>query len=283
MNITRQVELLKNQLRKHRGLYTLYQMWFEKRCSMNPTQLHGLTYYGDPVNLKTIWEEQEIKLVNKLIPEVDYMINIGANIGYYSCFVASKGIRSIAVEPLRRNLKYLYQNIEINNLEDLIEVYPLALSNKTGLCHIYGRGGLASLIKGWYGQPINQYEVVPVTTFDKLFSTRFFGKRLLIIMDVEGNEFSILQESQNYLKMNPKPIWLMEIAIYPLINNKQTLNKDVFATFSYLYSNGYRAWWISDTLMEISKNHLDEFVSTHRERTLNFIFMDVDVSDSIGK
>lgn len=59
--------------------------------------------------------------------------DIGANIGLYSIYAASRGSRVLAFEPSAANYFLLNRNIEANAMDDRVIAYCLALSNKNGV------------------------------------------------------------------------------------------------------------------------------------------------------
>jgi hypothetical protein len=48
-------------------------------------------------------------------------------------------------------------------------------------------------------------------TLDTSLGQRFDKKRCLIIVDVEGAEYSVLQGASHFLVMTPKPVWIVEL------------------------------------------------------------------------
>ena len=57
--------------------------------------------------------------------------DVGGNVGLYSIYAAvSKNCNVVAFEPSVFNLELLARNIFLNNLQDKITIFPLALSNK---------------------------------------------------------------------------------------------------------------------------------------------------------
>lgn len=56
--------------------------------------------------------------------------DIGANVGSFSIYAATRGIPVIAVEPIPRNLLLLSQNININEVQNLCTLLPIALSGR---------------------------------------------------------------------------------------------------------------------------------------------------------
>ena len=57
--------------------------------------------------------------------------DIGANIGLYSIYNAIKNENSLTIsfEPSTSNLRVLSRNISVNNLDEKIKIFPLAVSN----------------------------------------------------------------------------------------------------------------------------------------------------------
>ncbi|MDT8308011.1 MAG: hypothetical protein RQ866_00660, partial [Bacteroidales bacterium] len=53
------------------------------------------------------FEPVETQLVKKILPNVDIVINIGANIGYYSLMALSNEKYVVAFEPIDINVRYL--------------------------------------------------------------------------------------------------------------------------------------------------------------------------------
>lgn len=79
-------------------------------------------------------EPETLEWIDSFESKVDHEIifwDIGANIGLYSIYAASKfeKIKVISFEPSTSNLRILTRNININKLQDKINVNQLALSN----------------------------------------------------------------------------------------------------------------------------------------------------------
>jgi len=63
----------------------------------------------------------------------DVLWDIGANVGVYSLYAATKGHTVLAFEPAPGNYYVLNRNIEINKLDDKISAYCVALNDKSHL------------------------------------------------------------------------------------------------------------------------------------------------------
>lgn len=98
----------------------------------------GFKLIGNESMEQGLFEPEETYLICKLLDHVDTFLNVGANIGYYCGHALLKKKPTIAFEPEPQNLKYLLKNIKANNWESMIEIYPVAMSNKVGIVEIYG-------------------------------------------------------------------------------------------------------------------------------------------------
>jgi len=75
-----------------------------------------------------VQDAMELNFLKKRLMKESVFIDIGANIGYYSCILASNGAgRIIAVEPHPFTRKRLAFNVHINNFDAIIQIAPYAL------------------------------------------------------------------------------------------------------------------------------------------------------------
>ena len=127
-----------------------------------------------------VYERDEISSFGQTIASrgIDMLLDVGANVGVYSCYALSKGVRTLAFEPVARNLRYLYRNVIDNGWAERCEVWPMAVSGRPGLRVFYdgARGASASLIAGWAGSDKRFAAVAPCTTLDLAVGTRFPGR-----------------------------------------------------------------------------------------------------------
>jgi FkbM family methyltransferase len=198
---------------------------------------YGFTLVGDPAIAAAGWEGDEIAAFISLLETHDVVVDIGANVGIYSCLAASRGKKTVAIEPLRRNLNYLYRNLWDNQLRN-VEVFPMGLAQAPGLGRIYGYGGIASFLPGWAQARETQSTLVPLTSLDAVVNGRFGGKRLLIKLDVEGFELEVLAGAVSTLDRIPKPTWLVEILFRGEVI-PGGLNSKFAETFAMFWERGY--------------------------------------------
>ena len=236
----------------------------------------GFRFSGNQSMQDGEFEVEETRLVRKLLPHADAVINIGANIGYYCCIALSGGKQVVAFEPISRNLQCLLRNIKANDWSDEIEVFPLALSDKAGVIEIYGGGTMASLVKGWSGVSEQYVTLVPASTLDQVLGTRFSGRRCLLLVDIEGAELPMLKGALSFVELNPKPIWLMEISTHEHQPEGVNINPNLLATFQVFWSRGYEAWTADSKCRLVLHDELENIIRTGQDTLLthNFLFIE---------
>ncbi len=235
----------------------------------------GFSLAGPDYVVKPDWEAEEKQVFLEYLDRSSVCIDIGANVGFYSCLAGSRGKQVIAFEPLPANLKFLYANIEHNSLTD-VEVFPLGLSDKPGLSRLYGIESMASFVSGWgkNRNPRNTYSVVPVTTLDNVTTGRFEGSQLLIKMDVEGFEYQVLKGARKMLDLDPKPYWLVENMLsHPTIPGG--FNERFGQVFDLFWRHKYKAACVTPDRSAVERADVEHWlaaVKTTSPGTDNFLF-----------
>jgi hypothetical protein len=98
---------------------------------------------------KGTFEPEETVLFKNLFRSADVFVDVGANIGFYTCIARLADKHVVAIEPLQKNLKYLYSNISGNGWND-IEVFPVGLNESPGLATLYGGSSTGASLIGIY-------------------------------------------------------------------------------------------------------------------------------------
>jgi len=191
-------------------LYRLSRDATNRRRSLQTP--YGFTLAGDPAMASKGYEAEEIQAFLGLLESHDTVLDIGANVGLYSCLAASRSKHTVCFEPSPRNLNFLYRNLWENQYSE-VEVFPLGLAARCGLGRIYGFGGISSFVPGWAQAHEAHSTLVPMTTLDAVTAGRFPESKLLIKMDVEGFELDVLAGAAATVDLNPKPTWLVEILL----------------------------------------------------------------------
>jgi FkbM family methyltransferase len=219
------------------------------------------------------FEVEETQIIASLLPKSDVFIDVGANLGYYSLLALHIGKTVIAFEPQQQNIQCLCLNLDINGWKNKAEVFPIALSDRSGLMTLYGASGpSASLIKNWAGYSSRFKKMVPVSKLDNILAGRFVGERLFIKIDVEGAEYSVLKGAMKTLNRGPKPVWLIEICLQEFHPNGK--NPDFENIFRLFWDNGYNAFTANAnvhlvTPADVTKWFAEGFSGS---KTFNYIF-----------
>lgn len=233
----------------------------------------GFTIAGHADMASGNFEPNETKLFRELLKEVDLFINVGANIGYYCCHALSLNKQVIAIEPIQRNLHYLLRNIDENGWAGQIEIFPLAVGSKTDILKIWGGGTGASLLKGWANIPASYFTQVPILTLDRILAKSINGKRTLILVDIEGAEYSMLQGAKETLKSNPRPIWMVEINSTEHQPQNVRVNPNLISTFETFFKYGYTSVCANELQNSVSINDVRLVFEGEQDFIVNnFIF-----------
>lgn len=128
--------------RLFRSFRRRYINYAQSKCSSNFVVLDGRKMNVDyDEYLKILFEDDSImtKFVKNNIKKGDTVIDLGANIGYWTCLLAElvgKEGHVYAFEPEPHNFELLKKNIEINNYQN-VTLEQKAISNKTGKTNLF--------------------------------------------------------------------------------------------------------------------------------------------------
>ena len=163
-------------------------------------------------------EPETLKWIDSFQPNSSKEIvfwDIGANIGLYSVYAAVKfkHIEVISFEPSTSNTRTLSRNISINDLEDKISIFPLALSDKENIISYFNEtrfseGGSISNFNSkidYRGETVNENQIKNKynlfgTNIDSLILNRVVKIPDYVKIDVDGTEHLILKGAENLLK-----------------------------------------------------------------------------------
>lgn len=139
-------------------------------------------------------------IMKEWIKEGDVVLDLGANIGYYTV-LASKNVgkkgKVYAIEPAKDNFEYLTKNIKLNHLKN-VETHQVAVGDKDGELKIYISDA------GNYNTPVQRFgedakfEMVKCFTLDTFFKDK--PKPTILKMDIEGYECEVFKGSKETLK-----------------------------------------------------------------------------------
>lgn len=152
------------------------------------------------------WRELKMMLAACQQMKPDLFLDIGANLGLYSCVIASQNIvpRTIAFEPDRENFARLSRNIALNRLAQRVEAHKVAVGSTAGTAVLHpsardnrGQSMLGETPPGYTEG--TSYEVTVVKLDDFITSA---DQKIVIKMDVEGHEGEVLTGAERLLTRN---------------------------------------------------------------------------------
>jgi FkbM family methyltransferase len=148
----------------------------------------------------------ETGIVQSLVTKDDVVIDIGANVGYFTILLAGLAKHVYAFEPSPYNYEEL-----IKNIKDFTNItrYPIALSNQTGWDTLYlcpTDNGMNRLYPSKWCEGGEQVRVI-TSRLDDTFVGQ--DKIKFIKIDVEGFEYKVLDGMRQLLERD-HPIIMME-------------------------------------------------------------------------
>lgn len=151
------------------------------------------------------FEDEYVSLLKKFLRPGGMAVDVGANVGFVTVPLALEakriGSRVVAFEPFPGNVKWLKENLLLNQVEDLVTVVPAGLSSSPGeaqllLAEDFQTGAkIGNAIVQEKGGPDRGFQKVSVRleTLDAEWE-RLGNPRLDVVkVDIEGHEDRFLE------------------------------------------------------------------------------------------
>jgi len=193
-----------------------------------------------------IWEPVITNYFKKAIKPGDTVIDIGANIGYYSLLssklVGSKG-KVFSIEASPSIYTELLNNIKLNKQTN-INTYNAAVYNKQENLVLYKADkeniGASSLFER------NKYKyteesTISANTLDKIIPPKSIKNARLIKVDIEGAEWFLVDGIKELIK-ETNADWLIEISPTDI----KSTGGSVIEIKSIFFKSGYKAYIIDN-------------------------------------
>lgn len=158
-----------------------YELRNGTRCVLRPGT-------SDRMIFNDIWLRRVYCRENTIRPN-DVVIDIGAQIGLFSLFAASRSARVYSFEPFPENFSMLKENIARNHLEDRVLPFRLAVWSTLGQVELY-----RSDLSGSHSVMVRSSASVhaETTTLERIMNDHRIGRCGLLKIDAEGSEYPIL-------------------------------------------------------------------------------------------
>ena len=165
-------------------------------------------------------EAEEHALIAPFLKPGMVFVDIGANVGTYALYVATKAgpsARVIAFEPHPRTFAKLAYNLDANGAGNVV-AHNLAIAAETGTMDLFSDGGgnigHASLLREGAGA-VRSTQAVPVSALATVLSDAGIERIDLLKIDVEGFEDRALLP---LFDQAPVPLWPKAIQIETVLS-----------------------------------------------------------------
>ena len=181
-----------------------------RRLRLDSVVIHGHKMFLDAhdslrLSINGNYAEYETELMKKEIKNGDVVLDLGANIGYYTLIFAKlvgKTGKVFAFEPDPTNFALLKKNVEINGYKNVVLVNK-AVSNKTGKLKLFlGENNFAGH-KIYDSNEGRKFVEIDSVILDDYFRDKP-SKIDFIKMDIEGAEYLAVKGMSNLLNKNKK-------------------------------------------------------------------------------
>jgi len=176
-----------------------------KKFFLDENDAHNLTVFGSR------YKKYYIDCMLKEVKKGDIALSLGANIGYFTIFLAEaigKNGKVFAVEPEKENIELLQKNIDANNLKN-VKVIPKAISDKNekvkfkivdeNSCST-APSGEHTIVIDEVGENILEIDAIGIDQYFKEISSSIN----FIIITIEGAELKALKGMTNTIKQAKK-------------------------------------------------------------------------------
>lgn len=151
--------------------------------------LNTMSYVDQCIIRNGIFEDKSTEAINLLVKPGDIVLDIGANIGYYSVLLSNlvgKNGKVICFEPTKYFRTVLKRNVEENNLNN-VEIVNIGLSNKRQTLNIHISESTATLHSPGGESPQNS-ECINLVPLDEFIIEHNLPRIDFIKIDIDGHE-----------------------------------------------------------------------------------------------
>ena len=179
------------------------------------------------------YEPEILAIIDLLVPDDGVLLDIGANWGCFSIFLAARpgfSGRVYAFEPASQSFQNMAKLVEDLKLKDHIVCQQLGLADYSGIARLSVglMSGLSSISDSVADNYAVSYEEVQISRLDDLSIPNAY----LIKIDVEGVEAEVIRGGERYIN-KAKPAIILENWIFPGDPKKTSEPLDILASWGY--------------------------------------------------
>ncbi|PCJ18732.1 MAG: hypothetical protein COB02_09860 [Candidatus Cloacimonadota bacterium] len=213
----------------------------QKNLSINLSDGFSITVPNDITEISTFtyleqetWFENDKNILNDILPDNFKAVDIGANYGFYSLFMANldKGNSKIfSIEPCLNTMTCFKQSIKENNFNNITPLQiGLSDTKSEAFLSIQESSELNEVV--YETQLQGQFEKIQLDSLDNLYKQYDLKGCHFIKLDAEGHEEKVLKGAKIFFE-NESPIVMFEIRHgadynFKLIDLFKSLNYQIF-------------------------------------------------------
>ena len=227
---------------------------------------------GDPhnISIEGVFGKLDTETIKNSIKTGDIVVDLGANIGYYTLIAAKlvgdKG-KVFAFEPEPRNFEILKKNVEINGYHNVI-LEQKAVSDIHEKINLYLSKGIGThSIKSNKNTTMQTIQTESVRLDDYFSDLNLTDKINFIKIDVEGAEFRVLNGMNIILKQSKHLKIFTEFA-RDLIIESGTEPKDML---ELLFNNGFKILYVDDEKNCLVPINIEKLLNVDDSKTINVL------------
>lgn len=162
----------------------------------------------DRAVVKGVWINKNYLLEKDDIENESTIIDLGAQLGSFSIFVASyaNNVKVYSYEPCPENYKMLMDNIKLNKLDKSVFPFRMAISDRVEKIKLFidegSTVGHSAIIKR------EKYILVDAITLPEVFENNKIMKCDLLKIDIEGSEYAVLYSTPSFVFQKIERIYL---------------------------------------------------------------------------
>jgi FkbM family methyltransferase len=158
------------------------------------------------------YEGATIRSILKFVDTSKNILDIGANVGYWTLNLAQKldsKSKVYSFEPVKANYDRIIEHLKLNSFQDKSKVFNLGLGDKDIMVD-FDKSEYDTIHKpATYNAAIslNKTGNIPITTLDKIVTAENISNVGFIKIDVEGFELKVFKGATDFLANNRPVIY----------------------------------------------------------------------------
>jgi len=235
----------------------------EKSIKTEFSIIQGSKMYLDPgdsldLSINGVYGELDTKIIRDNIKEGHIVIDVGANIGYYTLIfaqLAGTTGKVFAFEPEPKNFELLQKNVKVNDYSNTIN-QNYAVSDSNGNVSLFlAKNGIVGHRISNFDINSNSILVKKIPLDDYFTKLNLLDKINFVKIDVEGFEFGVLKGMTKIIEKSKNLKIFLEF-------NRTGIEEAGFdpkEILDFLYKNNFKIYFLNykeNSINEADKNQL---------------------------